>query len=252
MGGNRRWRFECHTAAESGNGESSRRLAGPRRSVRQPQWRRRVMDRNGRGGIVSSFWKGKRNRPSKPTACRTCSSGRSWKTGSPNSGSAPGATDLFVRQRDLFQSPEGLDNPAAAVLALYQDRQGAMWVGTQSGLARWSNGQCTWFTRKEGLMLPDVRAITEAADGTLWFGMSGGGLGRLKEGKLTQFRSQAGLANDFVWSLLAEPMAPSGWVPLAAACAVCGMDGSQPFPSAKVCRIMSSAISPMTGREISG
>ncbi len=112
---------------------------------------------------------------------------------------------LFVRQGDLFQSPEGMENSPAAVLALYQDRQGTMWVGTQSGLARWSNGQCTWFTRKEGLELPDVRAITEAADGTLWFGMSGGGLGRLKEGKVTQFRRPAGLANDFVWSLLAEP-----------------------------------------------
>ena len=110
---------------------------------------------------------------------------------------------LFVRQRDFFQSPEGLDNPAAAVLALYQDRRGVMWVGTQSGLARWSNGQCTWFTRNEGLKLPDVRAITEAADGAIWFGMSGGGLGRLQDGRLTQFRRQDGLANDFVWSLLA-------------------------------------------------
>ena len=72
------------------------------------------------------------------------------------------------------------------------------------GLARYANGQCTWFTRKDGLVLPDVRVITEDADGTLWFGMSGGGLGRLKEGKLTQFRRPAGLANDFVWSLLAE------------------------------------------------
>ena len=111
---------------------------------------------------------------------------------------------LFVRQGDVFQPPEGMENSPAAVLALYQDRQGAMWLGTQSGLARWSNGQCTWFTRKDGLVLPDVRAITEAADGTLWFGMLGGGLGRLQEGKLTQFRRAGGLANDFVWSLLAE------------------------------------------------
>jgi signal transduction histidine kinase/ligand-binding sensor domain-containing protein len=112
---------------------------------------------------------------------------------------------VFVRQGDLFQPPEGVENSTAAALALFQDRQGAMWVGTQSGLARWSNGQCTWFTREEGLVLPDVRAITEAADGTLWFGMSGGGLGRFKEGQVTQFRRPAGLANDFVWSLLAEP-----------------------------------------------
>jgi hypothetical protein len=34
--------------------------------------------------------------------------------------------------------------------------------------------------------------------------MSGGGLGRLQEGRLTQFRKADGLASDFVWSLLAE------------------------------------------------
>ncbi len=79
-----------------------------------------------------------------------------------------------------------------------------MWVGTQSGLARYSNGQCTWFTRKDGLVLPDVRVITEDVAGAIWFGMSGGGLGRLKDGRLTQFRRQDGLTNDFVWSLLAE------------------------------------------------
>ena len=111
---------------------------------------------------------------------------------------------LFVRHEGKFQFPNGLEDPTAVVLALYQDRQGVIWVGTQSGLARYSDGQCTWFTRKDGLVLPDVRVITEDAAGTIWFGMSGGGLGRLKGGKLTQFRRPDGLANDFVWSLLAE------------------------------------------------
>jgi signal transduction histidine kinase/ligand-binding sensor domain-containing protein len=111
---------------------------------------------------------------------------------------------LFVRQEGKFQFPKGLEDPTAVVLALYQDRQGVMWVGTQSGLARYANGQCTWFTRKEGLVLPDVRVITEDETGAIWFGMSGGGLGRLNAGKLTQFRRPDGLANDFVWSLLAE------------------------------------------------
>ena len=111
---------------------------------------------------------------------------------------------LFVHHEGKFEFPKGLEDPTAIVFALYQDRQGVMWVGTQSGLARYSNGQCAWFTRKDGLVLPDVRVITEDVAGTIWFGMSGGGLGRLKEGKLTQFRRPDGLTNDFVWSLLAE------------------------------------------------
>jgi len=111
---------------------------------------------------------------------------------------------LFVRQEGKFQFPKGLEDPVAVALALYQDRQGVIWVGTQSGLARYDNGQCTWFTRKDGLVLPGVRVITEDETGAIWFGMSGGGLGRLKAGKLTQFRRSDGLASDFVWSLLAE------------------------------------------------
>lgn len=112
---------------------------------------------------------------------------------------------LFVRHDGRFEFPKGLEDPTAEIFALYQDRQGAIWVGTQSGLARYSDGQSTRFTRKDGLVLPDVRVITEDVNGTLWFGMSGGGLGRLQDGKLTQFRRPAGLANDFVWSLLADP-----------------------------------------------
>jgi signal transduction histidine kinase/streptogramin lyase len=111
---------------------------------------------------------------------------------------------LFIHHDGRFEFPKGLEDPTAIIFALYQDQQGAMWVGTQSGLARYANGQCTWFTRKDGLVLPDVRVITEDAAGAIWFGMSGGGLGRLKDGKLTQFRRPDGLTNDFVWSLLAE------------------------------------------------
>lgn len=111
---------------------------------------------------------------------------------------------LFVQNNGRFEFPKGLEDPTAIIFALYQDRQGEMWVGTQSGLARYSDGRCTWFTRKDGLVLPDVRVITEDDAGAIWFGMSGGGLGRLKDGKLTQFRRQEGLTNDFVWSLLAE------------------------------------------------
>jgi signal transduction histidine kinase/ligand-binding sensor domain-containing protein len=110
---------------------------------------------------------------------------------------------LFVRHGDQFQ-PSTLEDPSAAVLALHQDHNGALWIGTSGGLAQYVNGTCTRFTRKEGLILPDVRVIAEDAAGTIWFGMSGGGLGRLQNGKVTQFRKTDGLASDFVWSLHTE------------------------------------------------
>ena len=112
---------------------------------------------------------------------------------------------VYVHRDGKLQFPKGLEDPTAVVFALYEDRQGIMWVGTQSGLVRYDNGQCTWYTRKEGLVLPNVRVITEDAAGTIWFGMSGGGLGQLKDGQVRQYGRSDGLPSDFVWSLLADP-----------------------------------------------
>jgi len=110
---------------------------------------------------------------------------------------------LFYSDGDGFQQPPGLDQ-TSAVTALYQSRDGALWMGTSSGLGRFENGKSTWYTKNGGATLSDVRTITEDASGTIWFGMLGGGLGRLKNGQITQFHKQDGLASDFVWSLFAD------------------------------------------------
>jgi signal transduction histidine kinase len=89
------------------------------------------------------------------------------------------------------------------VRALFEDEQG-MWIGTADGLVRYANGEASNITAGAGLVLPDVRTIAEDAEHDLWFGMAGGGLGRLHHGKLTQFLRQDGLPSDFVWSLLPD------------------------------------------------
>jgi signal transduction histidine kinase/ligand-binding sensor domain-containing protein len=109
----------------------------------------------------------------------------------------------YIREGETFEAAPGTD-PTAAVTALFRGGDGALWMGTSLGLVRYENGNCTRFTRKDGLAMPDVRAIAQDSAGTIWFGMSGGGLGRLREGTLKQFRKQDGLPNDFVWSLRAE------------------------------------------------
>ncbi|EEF63194.1 sensor histidine kinase [Pedosphaera parvula] len=112
---------------------------------------------------------------------------------------------LRIREEKGFRTIPGLEDISRPMLALHQDRRGMLWIGTRSGLARYDKGLCTWFTRQEGLAVPDVRAITEDATGAIWFGMSGGGLGKIQDDKITQFHKSDGLANDFVWSLHSEP-----------------------------------------------
>ena len=86
---------------------------------------------------------------------------------------------LFRRKGERFESSGDLSKITAPVTALYQGRGGELWIGTQVGLYRYETGKLVWFAGKDKLALPDVRTITESADGTLWFGMSGGGLGSL-------------------------------------------------------------------------
>ena len=111
---------------------------------------------------------------------------------------------LLIHRGTRFEAQEPLNSITAPVLSLYEARGGELWIGTVSGLHRYEAGKLTWFAGKEKLHLPDVRAIAQSPDGTIWFGMAGGGLGSYKDGNLRQFMKQDGLISDFVLSLYAD------------------------------------------------
>ncbi len=93
---------------------------------------------------------------------------------------------------------QSLTNPA---LSLYQGRGGELWIGTTAGIYRFENSKLTWSAGRDKLVLPDVRCIAETEDGTLYFGMSGGGLGYLRNGQVSQVLKTNGLGSDVVLSL---------------------------------------------------
>jgi signal transduction histidine kinase/ligand-binding sensor domain-containing protein len=88
--------------------------------------------------------------------------------------------------------------------AILPGNHGEVFVGTSEGLLRYEGGRTNWLAHAPELAAPDVRAIRQAPDGTIWFGMAGGGLGRWKEGQLRQFRRADGLSSDFVQCLRLE------------------------------------------------
>ena len=110
----------------------------------------------------------------------------------------------MVKKGERFESPGELSRITAPAVALYEGKQGEVWIGTTAGLHRYEGGKLTWFAGKDQLVSPDVRVIEQSQDGTLWFGMLGGGLGSLKDGALKQFRRPDGLSSDFVLALHAE------------------------------------------------
>lgn len=83
------------------------------------------------------------------------------------------------------------------------DNQG-MWIGTGLGLLHVKEGVQTWpFTRPDGGAV-HVCTVVRDRDGAIWFGQHERGLGRLKKGKLSQFRKSDGLSSDSVQSLLPD------------------------------------------------
>lgn len=87
------------------------------------------------------------------------------------------------------------------VRAIYGDRKGNLWVGGDAGgLARYRDGQFSYFSAADGLPSPLIRVITEDRAGNLWVGTEGG-LCRFQNGELAIFTSKDGLAHDAVYSI---------------------------------------------------
>lgn len=104
-----------------------------------------------------------------------------------------------------FEQAPGFENSTMAIAALLPGKTNDLWLGTTRGLLHYNNGQYNFYGHTNGLFMPDVRAIAQDNEGTVWFGMAGGGLGRLtRDGTLKQFRKRDGLAGDSINALKME------------------------------------------------
>ena len=70
---------------------------------------------------------------------------------------------------------------------------------------RWERGQIvrTWDTR-DGLLTANVRALFRDSDGTLWIGTHGGGLARMKDGRIFNITTRHGLIDDVISQIVAD------------------------------------------------
>lgn len=95
---------------------------------------------------------------------------------------------------------------------LHRDRTGRIWATTLDGLASfaWDEAQrrprdVRIYQIPDGLPINEVRAISESADGTLWFGTDGGGVVRWRDGKLSVIGKESGLPTLVCRAVLARP-----------------------------------------------
>ena len=113
---------------------------------------------------------------------------------------------------DVWQTEQGL--PQNTVQALLQSRSGYLWLGTQEGLVRFDGVRFQSFDPRTapGMKRSSILSLYEAADGTIWAGLSGGGLLWFRDGRFELPELPRGLADASVWSILPDRDDGAGWI----------------------------------------
>ncbi|HEY5298385.1 MAG TPA: two-component regulator propeller domain-containing protein [Verrucomicrobiae bacterium] len=113
---------------------------------------------------------------------------------------------LFLFQTNQFVPAPGAEILGPQIFALFEDRSGQLWAGTQNGLANFDGKKWKLFTTRDGLSENRVRAITQDVDGNLWVGTENGGLNFFKGGKFISYQpSENGLPGNDISCLYADP-----------------------------------------------
>jgi ligand-binding sensor domain-containing protein len=104
----------------------------------------------------------------------------------------------------LYTQADGLPNDV--VRALHLARDGSLWIGTNSGLARWrpGAGRLEQMAATDGLSAAMVLSLAGDRSGNLWIGTSRG-LDRLREGQITVYGTPEGLPVTQVWAVHEDP-----------------------------------------------
>jgi ligand-binding sensor domain-containing protein/signal transduction histidine kinase len=112
---------------------------------------------------------------------------------------------LFLFETNHFVPAPGAEIPGPKIFALFESRNGQLWVGTQKGLGNFDGQKWKVFTTRDGLSENSVRAIAEDDGGNLWIGTESRGLNFFKDGKFTSYHADGnGLPGDDISCLYAE------------------------------------------------
>jgi ligand-binding sensor domain-containing protein/signal transduction histidine kinase len=121
--------------------------------------------------------------------------------------------DGLVRMRgdrfEILTVRDGLSS--GSILALYEDREGSLWIGSNDGLNRLRDTRFTTITVREGLSADAVNSVMAGRDGTVWIGTDGGGLNRLHGAAINTYTTATGLGSNYVGALF-EAADGSLWI----------------------------------------
>jgi len=99
--------------------------------------------------------------------------------------------------------PHAVINSSVYFAPIIDDGHGSIVTRTEAGLARWRQDQWEEITAESGLPITEVSTLFTTHDGTMWLGMSGGGLWRwLGYGTFESWTARRGLDRNPVWAMV--------------------------------------------------
>jgi ligand-binding sensor domain-containing protein len=108
---------------------------------------------------------------------------------------------IYKNEVDHFDASEGLSSDT--VLRFLEDREGNLWVATDSGVDRFTDRAVVAFTKREGLCRPEVASLLPSRNGSLWIG-SDGALNNLRDWRVSCVYIGRSLPGNQVTSLLED------------------------------------------------
>lgn len=108
-----------------------------------------------------------------------------------------------------WQSEDGL--PQNTVNDILQTRDGYLWFATLNGVARFDGVRFRVFGLRDGLLTAQARCLLEDRSGALWIGTYGGGVSRLKDGRIENWTQGATLGGNVI-NALAEDGEGAVWI----------------------------------------
>ena len=116
---------------------------------------------------------------------------------------AHGIVHSYESKTFLFTQADGLTSDL--VVALFEDREGTIWVATPKGLDQFRESPVGSLSVNAGMSSATTTSILAARDGSIWIGTADG-LNRWKDGRMRIYRTRSdpGLPDDSIQSLFED------------------------------------------------